>query len=164
MISLPRISDMGTILKKSTDAMAKLSGSGDFPDINGIVYLYQTRKGVILAARVTGLPHEPDQCNSDVFGFHIHEGTDCTGNAEDPFANTGMHYNPGNCDHPHHAGDLPPLFGNNGFALMSVLTNRFTVAEVIGRTIVLHRFPDDFTTQPAGKSGPKIACGIIRRR
>jgi len=144
--------------------MAKLSGSSDFPDINGIVYLYQTKKGVILAARVTGLPNEPGPCNSNVFGFHIHEGTACTGNAEDPFANTGMHYNPGNCDHPHHAGDLPPLFGNNGFALMSVLTNRFTVAEVIGRTVVLHRSPDDFTTQPAGKSGPKIACGIIRRR
>lgn len=164
MISLLQISDMGVLLKKSPDAIAKLSGSSDYPDIKGIVHLFQTKKGVILATRVTGLPNKTNTCNSNIFGFHIHEGTACTGNAEDPFAETGGHYNPSNCSHPHHAGDLPPLFGNNGFALMSLLTNRFTVADVIGHTVVVHRNPDDFTTQPAGNSGPKIACGIIRRR
>ena len=69
----------------------------------------------------------------------------------------------GGCEHPNHAGDLPPLFGNNGFALSLFLTNRFTVDEVIGRTIIIHDHPDDFTTQPSGNSGTKIACGVIRR-
>lgn len=46
---------------------------------------------------------------------------------------------------------------------MVVYTNRFTVSEVIGKSIILHSQPDDFTTQPAGNSGSRIACGIIEK-
>lgn len=45
---------------------------------------------------------------------------------------------------------------------MAVLTNRFRAAEAIGRTVVIHSRRDDFTSQPAGDSGRKIACGVIR--
>jgi Cu-Zn family superoxide dismutase len=55
------------------------------------------------------------------------------------------------------------LFGNQGFAFMTVLTNRFSVDEIAGRTVVIHRSPDDFTSQPSGNSGPKIACGQIHK-
>ena len=80
------------------------------------------------------------------------------------FTNFGMkHYNPHGCDHPYHAGDLPPLFETSGLALSAFLTDRFTVDEVIGRTVIIHDQPDDFTTQPSGNSGTKIACGVIRR-
>lgn len=82
---------------------------------------------------------------------------------DDPFADTMGHYNPNGCEHPYHAGDLPPLFGNNGIALSLFLTNQFSVNEVIGKTIVIHDHPDDFITQPSGNSGTKIACGVIRR-
>ncbi|NLF57432.1 MAG: superoxide dismutase family protein, partial [Candidatus Hydrogenedens sp.] len=102
-------------------------------------------------------------CAGEVFGFHIHEGNACTGNASDPFAATGGHFNPQSCPHPQHAGDLPPLFGNNGYAWSSVLTDRFTVDAIAGRTVVIHRRPDDFTTQPSGNSGEKIACGVIKK-
>jgi len=44
-----------------------------------------------------------------------------------------------------------------------VLTNRFNLSEIIGKTIIIHSSVDDFTTQPAGNSGTKIACGEIRR-
>ncbi|NLF34637.1 MAG: superoxide dismutase family protein, partial [Clostridiales bacterium] len=46
---------------------------------------------------------------------------------------------------------------------MSVLTNRFTVREVIGRSVIVHDSVDDFTTQPSGNSGAMIACGRILR-
>ena len=52
---------------------------------------------------------------------------------------------------------------NHGKADMAVLTDRFRVDEIIGRTVVLHRNPDDFQTQPSGNAGIKIACGIIER-
>jgi Cu-Zn family superoxide dismutase len=145
------------------DAKAEIKGSGAFPDIIGKVNFYQAKDGVLLSVEVAGLPTGENLCAGDIFGFHIHEGDSCTGNAEDPFADTKGHYNPHNCRHPYHAGDLPPLFEAQGRAFMVFLTNRITVNEIIGRTIVIHHAPDDFTTQPAGNSGKKIACGKIRK-
>lgn len=149
------------ILYRSPNARAILSGSPEYPNIKGKVDFYKTKMGVLLSAEVEGLPQGTGTCSSNIFAFHIHEGNSCTGNSEDPFANAMTHYNPDNCPHPAHAGDLPPLFGNNGYAYMSVLTDRFSVTEVIGRTVIIHLSPDDFTTQPSGNSGAKIACGRI---
>jgi len=78
-----------------------------------------------------------------------------------PFPQSGTHYNPNNCPHPYHAGDMPPLFGADGYAFLSFVTSRFTANEVIGKTIIIHSQPDDFKTQPSGDSGEKIACGVI---
>lgn len=149
---------LSDILKKSPDATALITGS---PDIGGYVYFYQLYNGVLVIADISGLPHSDGSCESRVFGFHIHEGSTCTGNSKDPFADTGSHYNPNNCSHPHHAGDLPPLFENDGLAFQVVLTNRFSVNQIIGRSVIIHDSPDDFVTQPAGNSGKKIACGQI---
>lgn len=154
--------DLGCLLNHRPDAQAFLQGSPDFPQIRGVVNFYRVSCGVVVAASVCGLPFGAAPCGSRIFGFHIHEGSSCTGNASDPFADAGAHYNPANCLHPYHAGDLPPLFGNNGYALMTVLTNRFTISEIVGRTVIVHDSPDDFTTQPAGNSGARIACGVIR--
>lgn len=152
-----------SILRSRPQAIAIISGSDSFYHISGTVRLYQTLKGVIVWAEIRGLPKADMPCHERIFGFHIHTGTNCEGNMSDPFADAMSHYNPGNCEHPYHAGDLPPLFGNDGFALSFFLTNRFSVDEVIGRTIIIHDHPDDFTTQPSGNSGTKIACGIIKR-
>lgn len=154
---------LNEIINEPPDATAWIFGSPAHPDIRGLVHFYQLYGGVLIFAEVTGLPHQPGSCESQVFGFHIHEGATCTGSREKPFSDTGPHYNPKECPHPHHAGDLPPLFGNNGLAFLSVLTNRFTVEEIIGRTIIVHISPDDFTTQPSGNSGEPIACGQIGR-
>ena len=77
------------------------------------------------------------------------------------FPNTGNHYNPDNVPHPEHAGDLPPLLSNNGYAWMSFYTGRIDPNEVIGRSLVIHSMRDDFSSQPSGNSGDKIACGVI---
>ena len=151
-----------SVFLRKPDASAEIYGSEDYPEIEGNTYFYQTRNGVVVGAEVSGLPKPRDVCRSPVFGFHIHEGTKCTGNENDPFANTLSHYNPKICPHPFHAGDLTPLFGANGYAFSVFLTNRFTVDEVIGKTIIIHSAPDDFTTQPSGNAGTKIACGVIK--
>lgn len=66
--------------------------------------------------------------------------------------------------HPRHAGDPPPLMMYQGHAHLEVRTDRFRVADVLGRTVVIHSNPDDFHTQPAGNAGTKIACDVIGRR
>ncbi len=82
---------------------------------------------------------------------------------DDTFVDAMSHYDPHGCEYPHHAGDPPPLFGNDGFALSLFLTNRFSVKEIIGKTAIIHDHPNDFTTQPSGNSGTKIDCGVVQR-
>ena len=104
-------------------------------------------------------------------GFHIHEKGDCgdNGNA------SGGHFNPAGGTHGKfaapgsHAGELPSLVADAaGVARFSVDVHNISMTEgaannVIGRALVVHRDRDDFTTQPAGNSGPRVACGIIAR-
>ncbi len=144
-------------------ATATIKGSTDYPEITGTVQFFNTSRGVLVAAQIWGLPAGTGACAHPVFGFHIHEGGACTGDAADPFAAAMTHYNPRSCPHPYHAGDLPPLFGNKGHALSIFLTDRFSIEELLGKTVIIHSRPDDFTTQPAGNAGDKIACGVILR-
>lgn len=189
----------GEILDETPDAIAVIQGGSQYPDIRGEVWLYQLKSGVLVAAEVYGLPKQEGQCDSRIFGFHLHDGDSCMSSAliqprdgntqnnampmprnsntqnnatpmqnngmmhaNDPFPLSGAHYNPGECEHPHHAGDLPPLFGCNGYAVSIFLTDRFLVDDVIGKTLILHDRPDDFKTQPAGDAGEKMACGVIQ--
>ena len=144
------------------NSAADISGGENYPGIRGRVIFRQQKNGVLVTADIYGLPTGETGCDSGVFGFHIHEGEDCGSNGQEPFSNTKGHYNPGECPHPYHAGDLPPLFENDGYVYMSFLTNRFTATEIIGRTVVIHLKPDDFHSQPSGNSGEKIACGVIK--
>lgn len=151
-----------SLIQIQPQAAAVLTGSDKHPDIYGVVRFYTMKNGTLVYADVNGLPHANKRCSQEIFGFHIHEGESCTGNAEDSFADTGTHLNKDNCGHPFHTGDMPPLFGNNGKAVSVFLTNRFTIDEVIGKAVIIHGSPDDLITQPSGNAGKKIACGIIR--
>lgn len=150
------------IVGRRANAAAFIDGSEKYKSIHGRVLFYELCSSVIVRTEITGLPKASNECNDPVFAFHIHGGTSCTGNAEDAFANAGSHYNPNDCLHPYHAGDMPPLFGVNGNAFLIFLTDRFSIPEVIGKAVIIHARPDDFMTQPSGNSGEKIACGIIR--
>lgn len=145
-------------------AGATLTGSPAYPAIKGRVLFYPLNdRHTLVVSRFEGLPVGENPCDTRFFALHIHNGTACTGDAADPFRNAGMHYNPENCPHPAHAGDLPPMLGTaSGQAWSTTLTDRFSVREVVGKSVILHRRPDDFHTQPAGNAGDKIACGIIQ--
>lgn len=156
-----RFSHLSDELDKKPVAVSLIKGSTDYPQIKGIVCIYETKHGALVAVEVLGLPTTTDKCKCPVFAFHIHSGGKCIGNADDAFADTLTHYNPDNCPHPYHSGDLPPLFGNNGYALSAFVTDRFSPQEVIGKTLIINSSPDDFHTQPSGNSGTKIACGEI---
>ena len=135
-------------------AAACVRGDSNYPGVHGKVKFIPQCGGVLVVADICGLP----ESDTNFFALHIHENGNCSGAG---FPNTGNHYNPGNRPHPNHAGDLPPLLSCRGKAFAAVLTNRFRVEEIIGRSVVIHSHPDDFKTQPSGGAGTKIACGII---
>lgn len=144
--------------RKCPDAVAHIQGGVETPRLSGCVQFYQENDCVLIVARVFGLPRESE---TGFYGFHIHQGGSCSGT---DFSETRGHYNPMEQMHPKHAGDLPPLLSCRGNAYLSVKTDRFSVNEIIGRTVVIHSAPDDFHSQPAGNAGKKIACGTIRKR
>ncbi len=154
--------DFTSLLRRRPQARAVISGSEKYHCIRGEVRFYQASCGVLIASEICGLPRSCEAFKRPIFGFHIHENGECSGNSEDPFANVGSHYDTNGCDHPNHAGDLPPLFSVNGYALSVFLTDRFTIGEIIGRAVIIHSSPDDFTSQPSGNSGEKMACGVIK--
>ena len=152
-----------SFITKQPDAIARVFGSPDYPELDGFVKFYETNVGIVVISQVSGLPVGNNNCNKPIFAFHIHEGGACTGNESDYFADALTHYNPTSCPHPYHAGDMPPLFSASGLAFSAFLTDRFLIDEIIGKTVIIHDSPDDFTTQPSGNSGTKIACGVIER-
>ncbi len=106
-------------------------------------------------------------------GFHVHEGGDCS--APDASSARG-HFNPAGRMHGHyhqqhhaerHAGDLPNLVADaNGRARyraeVAGLTADGGTLGIIGRSLVVHADADDYRSQPAGNSGRRIACGVIK--
>lgn len=139
-------------------AKAIIKGSSEFPELSGMMMLYQTRSHVLIAVNVQNLP----KTKNGFFGLHIHEGDRCENSADgQSFISAGDHFNPNDVNHPQHAGDLPPLLCNFGSAFTVFTAARFYVGDVLGCTVIIHDMPDDFTTQPAGNSGKRIACGII---
>ncbi len=158
MIDLPPI--LARMDKIAPSAAAVVSGDAEHPKLCGRVLFYETNRGTLVRWDFSGLP-DGSGCAEPVLGLHIHAGTACTGTPEEPFANADGHFNPAGCEHPDHAGDLPPLFSCSGSAFGMVLTDRFPVREVVGRTVIVHARQDDFTSQPSGNAGPMIACGVI---
>ena len=144
-------------------AKANIKGGKNFPKLNGVVTFKETKKGVLVTAKINNLPESPNNCSGRFFGFHIHEGSSCTGNSTDEFANAKSHLNPTNCPHPFHVGDLPPLLENYVYAYMNVLVINFKIKDILGKVVIIHDKPDDFTSQPSGNSGTKIACGKITK-
>lgn len=146
-----------TLASPHPAAIANIRGNLGSP-IRGLVTFYNSfMGGILVQVEVFHLPDNNRPDSSGFFGMHIHEIGDCT----PPFDKTGAHYNPTKQDHPFHAGDLPPLLSGQGYAWMSFFDSRFSISEIIGKSIIIHEERDDFTTQPSGESGSKIACGVI---
>lgn len=141
------------------DAIADILGGKSYPEIKGRVkFYYTTYGGILIEAEIFNLPKKVPEGSPNFFGFHIHENGDCSEN----FEKTGGHYNPLDRQHPYHAGDMPSLLSSDGYAWSAFYDLSLTIAEIIDKSVVIHDMADDFTSQPAGNSGSKIACGVIR--
>ena len=151
---------LSLLSEEEPDAIAVIRGNTMYPDINGVVKFYALpESGLLIATEVSDLPDGRNEDTPTFFAFHIHENGDCSAN----FANTGMHYNPDNAPHPEHAGDLPPLLSNDGYVWSIVYDSFLTLPMIENRSVIIHQNPDDFTTQPSGNAGEKIACGAITK-
>lgn len=148
-------------------AVANIQGGPLAPTMRGTMYFVRAAGGTNVYVEVSGLPpYSPAVGNASPIGphgFHIHQNGTCeVGDPADPFQAAGGHWNPTNQPHGNHAGDFPVLFSNDGVARMWFYTNKFNVEDVIGKSVIIHQNPDDYRTQPAGNSGKKLACGVIR--
>ena len=107
--------------------------------------------------------------------WHIHQVGTCT--PADQFASAGSHFNPLNKAHGfehtggHHAGDLPNLnVSEAGVVRTRVTTPNITlmqgtttsVFDADGSALIIHSKADDYTSQPAGDAGTRIACAVIK--
>jgi Cu-Zn family superoxide dismutase len=150
-----------------TRAFAQIQGGPLAPNLNGYVVFTDVPHGTQVFVEVNGLPpYQPAAAGQQPIGphgFHLHQYGVCEiGNRDNPFQSAGEHWNPTNQPHGNHAGDFPVLFSNDGYACMHFFTNRFRVADVIGKSVIIHQNPDDYRTQPAGNSGARLACGVIQ--
>lgn len=131
----------------------------------GWVEFQQRGNAVLVTAEVRGLKPNSEH------GFHVHEKGDCS--AADGMS-AGGHFNPTGKPHAHygkddrHAGDMPNLRADaTGVAKYryetTALTLRDGASSALGRSVIVHRDPDDYSSQPAGNSGPRLACGVVAK-
>ena len=139
------------------------SASGSL--VSGKVTVVPMSGGVHLTGTVGGLPP------NSTHGFHVHEKGDCS--AVDA-SSAGPHFNPFGTAHgkaesgAHHAGDMDNVVANSeGVVKLDIHVGGVTlgggaVNDIAGRALIVHAAPDDYTSQPAGNAGARVACGVIK--
>jgi Cu-Zn family superoxide dismutase len=108
---------------------------------------------------------------SGVHALHVHEIGDCS--APDG-SSAGGHWNPMGHEHgkwgegSFHLGDVGNItIGEDGEGTLSFSSEHWTMGtgadnDVMGKALIVHAGVDDFTTQPTGAAGKRIACGVIK--
>lgn len=133
-----------------------VAGTATFTEMDGVVAM------VVEATGLTPGEH----------AIHLHEVGDCS--APDAMS-AGGHWNPTGEEHgqwghdPFHRGDIGNLVADDrGVARLTFESEVWTIGgdpgtDVVGRAVILHASADDFTTQPTGNAGGRVACGVVRR-
>jgi Cu-Zn family superoxide dismutase len=148
----------------AASARATLAAVGD-SGAGGELVFNVADGGVRVTGTLTGL------AAGSTHAFHVHEFGDCS--APDA-TSAGGHFNPGQQPHgdraaggAHHAGDIPnQTAGENGEAAVDQMLAGLEIAsgganDIVGKGVIVHAQADDYTTQPTGNAGGRIACGVI---
>ena len=132
--------------------------------VSGRLSITAVDGGVRIEGELGGLGHGANHA------IHVHERGDCS--AADG-SSAGGHFNPAASAHGragsavHHLGDMDNLVTNAaGVATVDIRLQGVTLGsgaanDILGRALVVHAGPDDYTSQPAGNSGPRVGCGVI---
>lgn len=143
-----------------TVPMASKSGSS----VTGAISFVQEGGQVKMIANLTGL--EPG-----IHAIHLHENGDCS--AADA-TSAGGHWNPNTKEHGdwdegmHHMGDIGNLEADaDGNVSYTFSTDKWCLdcddssKNIKGKGVIVHAKADDFTSQPSGAAGARVACGVI---
>jgi superoxide dismutase, Cu-Zn family len=99
-------------------------------------------------------------------GIHIHENGDCK---TPDFMTAGSHFNPSGLQHglenPEgpHDGDMPNLVVKDNGTADTTLPLRTGLIRPDSQALIIHETADDQRTDPAGNSGRRLYCGVIKR-
>jgi Cu-Zn family superoxide dismutase len=136
----------------------------------GTINVTEAPKGVLLHLELKGLP-------PGWHGMHFHEKGDC---ADPKFMNAGAHVHAATPvvhgllkEGANDLGDLPNLYvASDGtvtaefystlVSLSSEGSQRPALLDSDGSALVIHASPDDYTTQPIGGAGARIACAVLK--
>lgn len=131
------------------------AGAANFTEANG---------KVTFSAAITGL-------KPGVHAIHIHEKSDCS---SADASSAGGHWNPTFKAHgkwgtgEYHRGDIGNFTVNeDGRGSITMTTDQWCIGcgdetkDILGKSIIVHEKADDFTTQPTGNAGGRMACSAI---
>lgn len=133
----------------------------------GTIEARDSAYGLIITPDLSGL-------TPGIHGFHVHQHPDCGTAMKDgkpvPGLAAGGHYDPGHAGHhsgPYadgHLGDLPALTVDaEGRATLPILAPRLKVADIKGRSLMIHAGGDNYSDTPAlGGGGARMACGVVK--
>jgi Cu-Zn family superoxide dismutase len=150
---------------EARDAVATLEGKSG-SKMTGLAAFHSDGKKVVLKIDLAGAP-------PGTHAVHIHEKGDCS-SADGESA--GPHWNPTSQQHGKfghdgfHLGDIGNIDVNqDGTGTLTMDTDLWTIGtgernDVVGHAVVVHAMQDDMASQPAGNSGIRVACGVIRRK
>ena len=130
----------------------------------GTVTINETASGIpLVIVALNGLPE-------GTHAIHLHEVGDCS--AED-FSSAGGHI-AGDAQHGvdeqggPHPGDLPnAIVGSEGALNLEIFAANLDIGGMVtdddGSAFVVHEGADDYSSQPSGDSGDRIACGSFEQ-
>lgn len=161
----PRAGVLATVSTVQEVPVNLVPASGSL--VSGRLTLRPMGDGVHLTGEIGGLPR------NSTHAIHLHEKGDCS--AADA-SSAGGHFNPANHPHgrigtgAHHAGDMNNIVSDaSGVAKVDhhssgTVLGGGALNDAIGRAVVVHAEPDDYTSQPSGAAGARVACGVIQAR
>lgn len=163
---------MAAVLLCSGSALAaegdSVNGALQGDGITGEISMLETASGTVhVEVTAQGVPE-------GAHGIHVHEVGKC--DAADDFKSAGGHLAAGlehgiQTEGGPHPGDLPNVHANaQGMVHAEFFVRGFTlgtegdqrILDADGSAVILHSGPDDYTSQPSGDSGSRIACAVLK--
>ena len=151
-------------------ASAHMTGKNG--DVVGEAQLQVRGNGSVLRVKMWKIP-------PGWHALHFHETADCS-DPEDGFLKSGGHWNSDNKEHGiandagFHTGDLANVYAHHLDSIQDVENENklqvqveqiipwVTVRNLTGSVaIIMHAGEDDYSSDPTGNAGARIACGVL---